>query len=156
MRNGMIILCIFAAIWAIAGIVVGGLSPVWIALPLAISTAILLWAARQPPGARPGPHVGRLVGIWSGVEGVAMFLAANFLVKNYHKELVMPAFAIIVGLHFLPLARGIPVRFYYGTGASLVLLGVVGLLAPLPALLIGGTAAVVLWASAAALAKGIR
>jgi hypothetical protein len=155
-RTGIIILCIFAAIWAIAGIAVEHMPLVWAALPLAVSAAILLWAARQPPDGEPGPHVGRLVGVWSGVESVAMFLAANFLIKNHLADAVMPAFAIIVGLHFLPLARGIPLRLYYATGPALVLVGVAGLLAPLGALVIGGMAAVIMWASAVALAKGVR
>ena len=157
MRTGVVILCIFAAVWAGAGILVQPLPTGWIALPLAISTAVLIYASRQRTEPPP-PHVGRLVGIWSAVEGIAMFVAADMLINAHRSDALMPVFAIIVGLHFLPLARGIPVRLYYGTGAALITLGVAGLMVPqaLRALIVGGTAPVILWASAVAMVRRVR
>jgi hypothetical protein len=156
MRFGIGVLCVFAAIWGVAGVLVDKMPAAWTALPIAVSLTVLAYALRHPDSrAEPRPHVGRLVGIWSGIEGVAMFVAANVLIATHHREALMPAFAIIVGAHFLPLARGIPVRLYYLTGAALVAVGIAGLLAPLQVpLFVGASAAVILWASAIALARG--
>jgi len=155
MRTGIVVLCLFAAIWGVAGVLVAGAPAAWAALPIALSVVILLYARRWP-GSRvePGPHVGRLVGIWSGVEGVAMVLAASFLINAHHRDAMMPVFAIIVGAHFLPLARGVPVRIYYLTGGALIAVGLAGLLAPphLP-LFVGLSAAAILWTSAVMVAR---
>jgi hypothetical protein len=156
MRFGIVVLCVFAAIWGAAGVLVGNRPEAWIALPIVVSAVVLTYAWGRPEAkVEKGPHVGRLVGIWSGVEGAAMFVAANVLINTHHRDALMPAFAIIVGLHFLPLARGIPVRSYYLTGAALVAVGAIALLAPLNGpLFVGVAAAVILWASAIALARG--
>ena len=155
MRTGIVVLCLFAALWGVAGVLVDGAPAAWTALPIAVSGVILLYA-RHCPGSRvePGPHVGRLVGIWSGVEGVAIVVATNLLIKANHRDALMPVFAIIVGAHFLPLARGIPMRIYYLTAGALIAVGLAGLLAPphLP-LFIGLSAAAILWASAVMLAR---
>jgi hypothetical protein len=156
MRVGIVVLCVFAAIWGAAGVLVGHMPGAWTALPIVVSAAVLAFALRSPGSrVKPGPHVGRLVGIWSGVEGAVMFVAANVLIQTGHREALMPAFAIIVGLHFLPLARGIPMRLYYRTGAALIAVGLVALLAPVNVpLWIGISAAIILWVSAIALARG--
>ncbi len=156
MRGGLWILNVFAVLWCAAGLWAAH-QPLWpLVAPAAVSAAILIWASRRASGdAGPdNPNVGRLVGIWSAVEGVAMFLAANTLINLHRSELLLPVFAIIVGLHFLPLARGIPVRLYYLTGAGLIAVGIAGTQMP-PSdapLVVGGVAALVLWASAIGLA----
>ena len=159
MRNALWVLCFFAAIWAVAGVLVDGAPTWWIGPPIVLSAAILIFALRRAGGRQESaPHVGRLIGIWSAVEGVAMFVAANVLVNLHLRQAIMPVFAIIVGLHFLPLARGIPARLYYATGAGLIVVGIAALMAPpwhLP-LLVGGAAAAILWASAAASVLGAR
>ena len=40
--------------------------------------------------------------------------------------MIAPAGAIIVGLHFVPLARWLPARLYYATAALLTAAGVAG------------------------------
>ena len=156
MRVAILVLCMFAAIWGVAAVLVDNMPTPWIALPVAVSAVVLVYALRSPSSkTKPGAHVGRLVGIWSGVEGAAMFVAANLLISSHHREALMSVFAMIVGAHFLPLARGIPVRLYYLTGTALVAVGIAGLLAPLQVpLFVGASAAVILWASAIALARG--
>lgn len=152
MRGGIWVLTIFAAIWGAAGIVVGH-GPVWLAVvPVAISVALLLWASRQPVGTGnpvEGDHVGRAIGIATAIEGVAMFLAANILINLHMPTLLMPVFAIIVGLHFLPLARWIPVPLYYRTGGALIAVGLAASFLPPEhrAIATGIAAALVLWAS---------
>ena len=152
MRGGIWVLAIFAAIWGAAGVTVGH-GPVWLAIvPVAISVALLLWASRQPVGAGSpveGDHVGRVVGIASAVEGVAIFLVANVLINLHMPTLLLPAIAIIVGLHFIPLARWIPVPLYYRTGAGLIAVGLAASFLPPDnrAIATGIAAALVLWAS---------
>lgn len=152
MRGGIWVLTIFAAIWGAGGIVVGH-GPVWLAiLPVAISVAMLLWASRQPLGTGnpvEGDHVGRAVGIATAIEGVAIFLVANVLFNLNMPTLLLPAIAIIVGLHFIPLARWIPVPLYYRTGAGLIAVGLAAALLPPQdrAIATGVAAAAVLWAS---------
>jgi hypothetical protein len=90
------------------------------------------------------------VGLWSTIEVVALLITANLLEKLHRPDLMMPCGAIIVGLHFFPLARGIPVRLYHATGAGLVIVGLAGLLLPATdrAIVVGMGAALVLWATA--------
>ena len=72
--------------------------------------------------------VGRIVGWASGLEGVAMFAAANIMNWAGCPTYFICAGAVIVGLHFLPLARLLGVRLYYATGAALMALGMAGCL----------------------------
>jgi hypothetical protein len=134
--------------------------PVWLlAGPILLSGALIAWAGRALRHVGPRPdadRVGRLVGIWSAVEGVAILVAVNVLRNAGMADSVGPAIAIIVGLHFLPLARGIPVRLYYATGGAIVLAGAAALLLPtverLPAAGLGS--AIILWVSAVAIILG--
>jgi hypothetical protein len=87
----------------------------------------------------------------SAIEGVAIFVVANLLVRTHHSDARFPAIAVIVGLHFLPLARGIPLRTYYTTGVVLIAIGAAGLALSDPArsLFVGLGCACVLWATGA-------
>jgi len=158
MRGGIWVLNIMAFVWVAAGMLLTARPIWWLAVPAAVSAALLLWAqcaARDLPPPEGGEHVGRVVGIWSAIEGVAIFVTANVLVNLHRSDAVMPAIAIIVGLHFFGLAKGIPVRLYYATGAALVVVGAIAVVAPpwhMP-IALGVTAAVALWASGVALVR---
>jgi hypothetical protein len=162
MRSGVTVLGIFAFLWAAAAIVGDGRSLWLLALPLALSSGLYLWAARTPSPPRPPEverRIGRAVAIWSAVEGAAIFLAVNVLINLGARDAVPAAIAMIVGLHFLPLARAFPQPLYYWTGALLVLAGAAGLLLPAGHRLaiVGGLAALILWSSAVVLiARGRR
>ena len=161
MRGGIWVLTIFAAIWGAGGITMGH-GPAWLAAaPVAISVAILVWASRQPLGTGnpvEGDHVGRVVGLATVIEGVAIFLAANWLLNAHQETLILPAVAVIVGLHFLPLARWIPVPIYYWTGAGLIAAGLIAIALPPEqrAITTGIASALVLWASCIRLVRGGR
>ncbi|WP_448662405.1 DUF7010 family protein [Sphingomonas sp. CJ20] len=146
-----------AALWCAIALYFSHL-PLWWVLPaVAISAAILLWTRHASDGSEDADrsHVGRLVAIWSSAEGVAIFVAANVLINLHMAERLLPTMAIIVGLHFLPLARGIPARIYYWSGAALILVGAIGWLLPAgdTPLVTGLLAAATLWVSALASAK---
>ena len=57
---------------------------------------------------------------------MSIFLAVNVLANIGRRDFTAPAVAMIVGLHFLPLARWLPARWYYATSALLVAIGVTG------------------------------
>jgi hypothetical protein len=152
MRSAIWVLNIFAALWGVAAIMVGHL-PEWLVfVPMAISGALLVWASRHPVGTGnpvEGNHVGRLVAIASALEVIAIVITQNVLIKLHLQTALLPAVVIIVGLHFFPLARGIPVPIYYRTGGALVAVGLLALLLPSPvsAIAAGLGAALVLWSS---------
>jgi hypothetical protein len=150
-RIALVVLNLFAALWAWAGLRLSGVAPGLCLVPVAVSLALLAWGWRGA-GLVParGKHVGKVVGLWTAMELVALFITANVLENVHRPDLLLPFGAIIVGLHFFPLARGIPVRLYHATGAGLVLTGLLGLVLP-PferPLAVGLGAAVVLWATA--------
>jgi hypothetical protein len=159
MRSGLFILTIFAAAWACAGLMAAGYAPAWTLAPAAVSAALLGWTLSEPATARSlGPHVRRLVGRWSMIEGLAIGAALYVLVNRHEIEAIFPVLAVIVGIHFLPLARGIPIRLYYASGTGLVLLGLGGMLVPAAdrPIAIGLGAAAILWATAFACIRRMR
>jgi hypothetical protein len=159
MRVGLLVLTVLAAAWAILVLVLSKAALILILLPIAVSLALLAlgWRASGMAGSR-GPHVGKVVGVWSGIEVVAILVAANVLQDLHRGDLIFPVVAIIVGLHFFPLARGIPARLYNATGAGFVLAGLAGLvLTPeLRPAVVGLSAALILWATALAITLRAR
>ena len=148
----VVVLCGFGALWAVGGLVALG-SPAWAwAGPVVLGAGVAAWCLRAA-GALPARsraerrRIARLVGVWSAVEGALIVGVDNVLANTGRVRDVLPATAVIVGLHFLPLARGIPQPAYYATGAALVALGVVGLALadPYAWALAGFGSALVLW-----------
>ncbi|MGN6376550.1 MAG: hypothetical protein ACTHMG_13500 [Sphingomonas sp.] len=151
MRSGYWIVAIFAAGWGCGGLSAAGFPPGALALPVAVSAALLLWAYTIPATARDiGRQARKLILRWSLIE-VAGIVAASSLIHGPERTgELFAAVAMIVGLHFLPLARGIPVRIYYLTGAALIALGAGAMLLPASErpLAVGAGAAAILWATA--------
>ena len=159
MRGGIWVLTIFAAIWGVVGVLGAGMPPLLAVAPVAVSIALLFWATRKPGAPVPEveqARIGRLVGIWSAVEGVAIFAGVTLCQNIGAAHAVAPVIAIIVGLHFLPLARGIPVPLYYFTAAALIATGGSALLLSGPARMgiTGFGSAMILWISCVALVLG--
>ena len=155
MRVAIIVLNLFAAIWGAAAILTAGYPRWLIAAPILLSVVLTIWSRRALAHLGPrtdGARIGRLVGICSAVEGIVIFATANLLTNMGMADAIGPAIAIIVGLHFLPLAYGLPARIYYLTGGAMVVAGAAALLLPGPERLpaAGIAAAGILWASAVA------
>ena len=76
MRIGLLVLTFLAATWASAGLLVSGARPGLILIPIAVSLALLAWGWRgsELVGSST-PNVGKVVGLWSAIEGVAIFVA---------------------------------------------------------------------------------
>ena len=131
--TGAAIMGAFGAVWWIIGVATYGRATVPLSgVGLVVAATIIMTAWRRGSRSRPqspeeARRQGRLVGIASAVEGVLIFLAVNVLVNVRRPDLIAPAGAIIVGLHFPPLARWLPARLYYATAALLTAAGVAGL-----------------------------
>jgi len=71
--------------------------------------------------------------VWSSIgEGIGIFLVSN-VVNNLHRpDLLLPAIALVVGLHFLPIAYAASFRPFYVLSAFLLLAAVIGFLAAAP------------------------
>jgi hypothetical protein len=146
---------VFAAIWWLVGVRASGYAtpPLTYGIPLLVTGLIIVAALRgrhRFEQVSPEEHArrGRLVGIASGVEGLAILLAVNVLAKLGVSDYAAPVIAIIVGLHFVPLANWLPAHLYYGTGALLIVLGICGFAVRSPdrrLLIVSVGAACVLW-----------
>jgi len=158
MFTGALILNIFAIVWSSLGLYALVL-PRWsFAVPVLVSATLIAAAYRAslnevPRTPKEQKRVGRLIATWSIFEGFAFFIGNGVLLKLHRPNDITPMLAIIVGLHFLPLAYGVPMRTYYATGMALVLTGAVALCLPVAAhapvaCLASG---VILWASSAAI-----
>lgn len=150
MRIGLMVLAMFAALWAVAALQFYGGTPGLALLPIGLSLALIVYGWRGSAMVPShGPHVGKLIALWSAVEAVAIIVTQIVLQNLHRSDLMVPFVAIIVGLHLFPLARGIPVRLYHATGAGLVLAGLIGLLLPAPerSIAVAISAALILWAT---------
>jgi hypothetical protein len=125
-----------------------------LAIPFVVFAAIGLAAAyvlRSPgAGIAPSERAGRVI-MWSSIgEGVGLFVAANLVMNLHRPELLLPAMALVVGLHFLPIAYAAPFRPFYALGGALILAAIAGFILHGPAAgsVAGLTAAVALWTAA--------
>jgi hypothetical protein len=79
----------------------------------------------DPVAAAKGKRAGMLFGIIFGIESGLIWLCATLLARVGLSIWIPIAVAVIVGLHFIPLARVFEVPLYYWTGA-LSVLGMLG------------------------------
>lgn len=89
--------------------------------------------------------------MWSSLaEGAGIFLAANIVINLHRPEWLLPAIALIVGLHFLPIAFASAFPVLYALASVMIFSSVVGALVPAPAggEISGFTAALSLWVAA--------
>ena len=100
---------------------------------------------------RDGKRTGIAFGIVFAVEFILIATAAAILTKLDRPLLIPVVIALIVGLHFFPLARLFHVPVYSITGMLCVVCALVSLLVtdePVRLLLLGLAIAIVLWGSA--------
>jgi hypothetical protein len=65
---------------------------------------------------------GKRFGIILAGEGIGIFVAVNVVTNLHHRELIVPAIALVVGLHFLPLAKLFKRKFDYYLGTWSILI----------------------------------
>ncbi len=118
---------VFAAVWWIAGVHLSGSgSPAFYGVAFVVTAAMIVLAWRSPKtvvSEAEDARQGRLVGIASGVEGLAILVAVNVCINLKRPDLIAPAVAVIVGLHFIPLALWLPAPLYWVTSVALVAVG---------------------------------
>jgi len=110
--------------------------------------------APPPTTAQADLQVGRRFGWITAIEGAAIFLVVVLLNATGRPDFILPVIALIVGLHFFPLARLFGASIYYVTGLLGCVIGVAGLLIADPALrhsVVGLSFGLLLWLTAAAL-----
>lgn len=138
---GVIFMAIFGTLWA--GIGIGGLqelaSPwLWITsicvgILLLLGGISLIWTSRHvnqitDHDSRHWRRAGIWLGVISTIEGMAIGAASAICSATEHFNLFFPIMAIIVGVHFFPLAPLFRVKTHYITGSLLCLLAIVTLL----------------------------
>jgi hypothetical protein len=133
---GLFMMAFFTALWA--GIAYGGLyaGPFRFGLifflvfiiAFVIQGIKLLRAAHRHPEIRTEEEaaekkrVGKWFGIIFGAEGLAIFLAINIVNNLGHPDLTIPVIALVVGLHFYPLARIFKrtIDYYLATWSTII------------------------------------
>ncbi|MDQ0794751.1 hypothetical protein QFZ58_003239 [Streptomyces sp. B1I3] len=162
-RRGTLVLSAFALVWAFAG--ASGLASSGVALAVEILavplTAVAVFLAYRK-GAAPSPRTvslpdnwARAVGIVNVVEVAAIFAVIAASNASGHPEFIPAAIALVVGLHFFPLARLYDQWQYKVTAMALGVVAVVGFALVAAGLsgegvraVVGLASAVTLWASA--------
>ncbi len=122
-------------------------------LALPFMGCFVLWLAAGYVVRLPGEGIvlsekARRAMMWSSIgEGIGLFLVSVLLVNVGRLDLRLPAMALIVGLHFLPIAFAVSFRPIYVLGAALILSAIVGFCtrAPLGGEIAGLVAAISLW-----------
>ena len=153
---GAVIYAIVSALWVVITAVFGSLSNA-VVLGTAVTLIILLIAAAfftlQQSAKSPLPQAGSAeLGKWFGIifaaEGIGIGVGSGVLVGLGHPDWIAPWVAVVVGLHFLPLARLLKLAFDYVLGAAIIV-WVVAIVVLLPTSawpsLIGLGTAVLLW-----------
>ncbi len=164
-RNGVTICAFFGFGWFIGGAGVLGDGPAyWIGLAAAAAVSIALVAAvpkvasgRARPRELPKDWAKRY-GIWIGFEVVLIALAVLVLRALDLADFLPGAIAVIVGVHFIPLAPAFDEPMYRWTGYAVIAAGAAGVAAGTGGVVLAGAVAgfgcaAALWATGAAVLK---
>lgn len=118
--TGLIMMAVFTGIWAgIAyGIGLAGSSYQWLLLLFFLCMIMFVIqgirffgiarkypSIQSPEAAAEGKKMGMWFGIIFGAEGLFIFLGINLVRNLGHPDLIIPVIALVVGLHFYPMAR---------------------------------------------------
>lgn len=106
------------------------------------------YVIRSPgEGIKPSAKEERAI-MWSSIgEGIGLFVAANIVMNLHRPDLLLPSMALVVGLHFIPIAFAASFRPFYVLGAALIVAATAGFVfeAPTGGEVAGFMAAVALW-----------
>jgi hypothetical protein len=168
MTTGAIFMFCFGIVWFLIGLLQGRPSPAWLRLSLlAIGIALGASIATLEVRARNIPHgpsartaqqlainreIARHFYIIFGVELAAIFLAVVVLKALRYPDYILSGIAIIVGVHFFPLAALFRANVYYGAGLLGCAIGLAGFLvadAGLRQKVVGLSFGLLLWVTAA-------
>jgi hypothetical protein len=134
--TGLIMMAVFTSLWA--GIGYGGLKDTgyWFVLIIfpALSVLFVVNAIKLFKAAKHFPkltseadiaeekRMGKWFGIIFGAEGLGIFIGINVVINLGHPELTMPVLALVVGLHFFPLAKVFKrtIDYYLATWSTVI------------------------------------
>jgi len=150
---GALIMSFFGGIFFVAANVLasGWKNPLLLIPFLAFAViAAIAWRRikHAPPGSfEPDSRSDRIISWATIAEGVGIPAIAMVLANTGHNDIVLPGIALVVGLHFLPMAYAIPFRPFYILAALLLLAAVSGMLLKQPegSIMAGVAASLVLW-----------
>ncbi|MFF9349100.1 hypothetical protein [Streptomyces sp. NPDC014734] len=170
LTTGILILTVFASLWATLGISVipGGMAVTAASVVLAAGfiAATIFFSLRSQPAepddrdenAATGNY--RSFGLINFAQTVAIFVSLVILGRIGQWALVPPVVCLIVGLHFLPLARTFGEPRYRWAGTLMTAVSLAGILvfaadagAGAVRAVVGFGAALVLWATALRMAR---
>jgi len=152
---GVVVMSFFGAVFAALTIYwQWHVSSGTLALPFVVFAIVGLVAAhviRLPgTGIIPTAKTQRAL-IWSSMaEGGGMFVASNLVINLHRPDLLLPAMALVVGMHFLPIALAASFRPFYILGVALILSAIIGFIvgAPTGGAIAGFMAGAGLWIAA--------
>ncbi len=136
MATGLLLMAFFTTLWTIIAFVNSGdavyrfgLAIFWVLAIVFVVNGIKLFgvAKKHPPlsdetDIAKQKSMGKWFGIIFGAEGLLIFLAVNLVTNLDHTDLVVPVIALVVGLHFFPLAKVFnrTVDYYIATWATII------------------------------------
>jgi len=140
--SGVLFLSFFGALWAGLGFIgLEGWGIPWlliIAVLVSVALCVGGFSLRSAAGqltdqvTAENAHYWKRAGRWFTIvfatQGIAIGVTSAICGATGHYELILPLTALIVGVHFLPLAPLFRVKSYYITGTLLCVLSVITLL----------------------------
>jgi hypothetical protein len=132
--GGAAILTLFGCFWCIDALTFWPTRPGW-GIPVASAATFTLLVfcifrciasakmpdSHDPAAAAEGKRAGKIFGMVFGIEGGLIGLTSALLAHFGLGDWILVAIALIVGVHFLPLAHVFKVPLYYWTGGLAVL-----------------------------------
>lgn len=134
--SGLLMMASFTLIWA--GIAYGGLhgtAYAWglivfplLAIIFIVNGVFLFRIAKHFPKveSEEDKAEGKKMGMWFGIifaaEGLGIFIAINIVTNMGHPELAIPVIALVVGLHFYPMAKVFKrtIDYYLATWSTII------------------------------------
>ncbi|SHM70262.1 hypothetical protein [Mucilaginibacter sp. OK098] len=134
--SGLLMMASFTLIWA--GIAYGGLHTSVLAWALVLFPVLaimfiangisLFRLSKQFPKVESeedkaeGKKMSMWFGIIFGAEGLLIFIAINIVINLGHPELTIPVIALVVGLHFYPMAKVFKrtIDYYLATWSTII------------------------------------
>lgn len=130
--RGGLICGFFGAAWVFEAVFFGYVAtPAWLTVATLATIFFMAWPVVELRFARHMPYSADDLKLWASVskrywvntavEWLLCAVAVNWLVYIRRYDLIPQWLGVIIGLHFLPLARWFTVPVYYATGAAMIL-----------------------------------
>ena len=128
---GAIIMSFFALVFCgLVAVPRLGWLTAWTIVPALVTSAIVVAAVvklRNPNHRNQrDARAGRIM-MWASLaEGIGLFIIVNVFINVHLAARVIPGMALVIGLHFLPMAYGIPFKRFYVLAVAILVASAVG------------------------------